>query len=146
MHAKSAISEITVFVVEDDDVDFMTIERSFHHERIANTIIRAKDGIEAFELMKNDKIPQPYITLLDLRMPRLDGLGLLNKIRSDDSLKSTTIFVLTTSSDDTDINKSYERNVAGYFVKDQVGKEFIDMIQMLEGYWRIVHLPHQNDT
>ena len=66
---------VTLFVVEDDDIDFMTIERSFAQMRIANPLLRAFDGYEALTMMKNLQVPPPFIVLLDLQMPKMSGSG-----------------------------------------------------------------------
>lgn len=132
---------ITILLVEDDDVDALGVERSFSRRNIANPIVRAKDGLEALEMLKNGEIKAPYIILLDLQMPRMNGLEFLNKVRQDSNLSNAVIFVLTTSRAEADILASYENHIAGYFVKDDVGANFSDMIDMLEGYWKIAYLP-----
>ncbi|WP_125564045.1 response regulator [Pseudoalteromonas rubra] len=134
-------NQVTLFVVEDDDIDYMTIKRSFKKMKIVNPLVRAKDGQEALEQLEANMIRLPFIMLLDLQMPRLSGLELLAKLRHSAQLKDTVVFVLTTSADERDIFDSYQHNVAGYFVKDEVGKEFLEVLSLLDGYWRIVHMP-----
>ncbi len=141
MSVRNVDKEITILLIEDDDVDAQGIMRSFKKRKIANRIIRARDGLEALEMLQNGDIDPPNIILLDLQMPRMNGLEFLTKIRNDDALKSSVIFVLTTSKSDKDITASYQQFVAGYFVKDDVGANFSDMIDMLEGYWKIAYLP-----
>ncbi|MGB0494880.1 MAG: response regulator [Kangiellaceae bacterium] len=141
MSAKNFHQEVTMLLVEDDDVDAKGIMRSFKKRKIGNKIVRARDGIDALEMLDEGKIPPPNIILLDLQMPRMNGLEFLEKIRNDDKLKSSVVFVLTTSKADADITASYEKFVAGYFVKEDVGANFSDMIDMLEGYWKIAYLP-----
>jgi len=135
--------QVTLFVVEDDDIDYMTIKRSFNRMKIANPIVRAQDGKEAFDMMINKEIKKPFIMLLDLQMPRISGIELLSKIRKTPNIKDTVIFVLTSSADERDIVSSYQHNVAGYFVKDEVGKEFLEILSLLDGYWKIVHIPKE---
>ncbi|KNC67811.1 response regulator [Pseudoalteromonas ardens] len=134
-------NQVTLFVVEDDDIDYMTIKRSFKKMKIVNPLVRAKDGQEALEQLEANMIRPPFIMLLDLQMPRLSGLDLLAKLRHSAQLKDTVVFVLTTSADERDIFDSYQHNVAGYFVKDEVGREFLEVLALLDGYWRIVHMP-----
>ena len=134
-------SEVTLFLVDDDDVDVMTVKRALTKRRIANPVVRAKDGMQALEMLKSEKVPRPFVTLLDLSMPRMNGLEFLDEIRSDDILSDTVVFVLTTSRDKQDIDMSYERNIAGYFVKESAGDDFMKVADMLEGYWKIVCLP-----
>lgn len=133
--------EVTLFLVEDDDIDAMTIERSLSKQRIRNTILRAHDGLEALELLKEGKVQKPYIILLDLQMPRMNGLEFLQEIRKDKNLTESVVFILTTSNDDKDLTAGYENHVAGYFVKDATGPLFIDLVKALDHYWKIVHLP-----
>jgi CheY-like chemotaxis protein len=135
--------QVTLFVVEDDDIDYMTIKRSFNSMKIGNPIVRAQDGKEAFDMMINKEIQTPFIMLLDLQMPRVSGIELLTKIRQTPNIKDTVIFVLTSSADEKDIVSSYQHNVAGYFVKDEVGKEFLEILYLLNGYWKIVHIPKE---
>ena len=137
--------EVTLFLIEDDDVDATNIERSFVKKRIKNRIVRARDGIEALELMRSDAIPVPYIVLLDLKMPRMDGLEFLRHIRADDNLNETVVFVLTTSLDEEDIAASYKEHIAGDFVKDETGNKFLNIVELLDGYWKVVHLPGEKD-
>ena len=134
-------NEITLLLIEDDDIDAMAIRRALGKANIGNNLVRACDGLEALEMLRNDVVPSPYIILLDLQMPRLSGLEFLEEIRKDAKLDKSVVFVLTTSKDDADVAASYKKHIAGYFVKDQVGEEFLDMIQMLKGYWQIVLFP-----
>ena len=79
--------------------------------------------------------------LIDINMPRMNGLEFLRELRSDPQLSKSVAFILTTSSDDRDVAAAYELNVAGYIVKDRVGEEFINLVSTLDGYWKIVDLP-----
>ena len=133
--------ELTILLVEDDDVDAHGVVRSFRKRQIGNSIVRAKDGQEALELLTNGEVSSPHIILLDLQMPRMNGIEFLEHVRSDPQLKTSVIFVLTTSRAEEDITASYKKNIAGYFVKDDVGANFSDMIDMLQGYWKIAYLP-----
>jgi len=129
---------ITLLLIEDDEVDAMAITRSLTKMNVSNPLIRACDGLEALELLRSGAVPSPFIILLDLQMPRLNGLGFLEEIRQDPKLEKSIIFVLTTSKSDEDVTASYKKNIAGYFVKDQVGDKFLDM---LKDYLDIVYFP-----
>lgn len=133
--------EVTLLLIEDDDIDAMSITRAFKKMYISNKIIRANDGLEGLELLRSGAVPSPYIILLDLQMPRLNGIEFLEEIREDTKLAQSTVFVLTTSKSDEDITASYKKNIAGYFIKEQVGEGFLDIVKMLKGYWKIVHFP-----
>lgn len=138
--------EVTLFLIEDDDVDATNIERSFIKKKINNQLVRACDGIEALEMLRSGAVPSPYIILLDLRMPRMDGLEFLKHLRADEALSKTVVFVLTTSMDEEDIAASYKEHIAGYFVKDETGDRFLNIVDLLDGYWKVVHLPISNEN
>lgn len=135
---KGVSEDVTLLLIEDDDVDALTIERSFEKHRIANPIVRAHDGVEGLEMLKGGAVAQPYIVLLDIQMPRMNGLAFLEELRSDPKLANTIVFVLTTSRDEKDIQASYTKNVAGYFVKEEAGDNFSNVVNLLQGYWKIV--------
>jgi CheY-like chemotaxis protein len=133
--------DITLLLVEDDDVDAMTVKRSFLKQRIANPIVRAYDGVEALEMLRNQTVSRPLIILLDLQMPRMGGIEFLTTLRADDDLKDIVVFVLTTSKSEEDLVKSYRQQIAGYFIKGEVGESFLDVVNVLDNYWKVVQLP-----
>jgi len=133
--------DVTLFLVEDDDVDAMTIERSFLKQRIANPIVRAYDGIEALEILRSNDISRPLIILLDLQMPRMGGIEFLKELRADEDLSELVVFVLTTSKSEEDMLASYRQHIAGYFVKGKSGEQFLDIVNVLDSYWKVVQLP-----
>lgn len=133
--------QATILLVEDDDIDAKIVERAFHKLRIANTIIRATDGVMALEFLKDGTVSRPYIILLDLNMPKMGGLEMLKELRSDKSLNNSIVFVLTTSKDDEDKIAAYNHNIAGYIVKEKLQNGFDELVKLLDYYWRIVELP-----
>jgi CheY-like chemotaxis protein len=133
--------EATLFIVDDDDIDVMALKRALSKLRIANPVIRARDGQEAMEMLRADQVPAPYIILLDLNMPRMGGLEFLQTIRADAALTHSVIFVLTTSRADEDLISAYRAHIAGYLLKDQMEERFLEVIQLIENYWRVVELP-----
>ncbi|OUR65718.1 two-component system response regulator [Methylophaga sp. 42_25_T18] len=135
------INPVTVFLVEDDDVDAETIIRSFETNRIANSVIRAVDGVQALEMLRAGEVSRPFIMLLDLKMPRMGGIELMKELRADENLASTVVFVLTTSKDEADLASIFKYRAAGYYNKAEAGEGFIDIVNVLESYWKIVHLP-----
>ncbi len=135
---------VNVLVVDDDEVDVMMIQRAFERTKVVNKIVFASDGIEALELLRGESIaaiPRPYLVLLDINMPRMNGIEFLEALRSDENLKDTTVFVLTTSADKRDQCAAYRENVAGYIVKSNTGEEFTDLVQLIDHYSRVVELP-----
>lgn len=131
----------SILLVEDDDVDAMSVMRAFNRMRIANPIVRAKDGIEALEILQDEDIQRPYLILLDLNMPRMGGIDFLKILRSNSSLESSVVFVLTTSKDDADQLAAYKHHVAGYIIKENLDDGFEQLVKMLDHYWRLVELP-----
>lgn len=136
-----------ILLVEDDDIDAMAVERAFRNNRILNEIVRAKDGAEGLEKLielRSQPDGQSVIVLLDLNLPKLNGLQFLEEVRSRDSLRGTVVFVLTTSKDDRDKAEAYDKFVAGYMVKSHVGEDFMSLMTMLNAYWRVVEFPGAN--
>lgn len=136
---------VNIVLVEDDDVDAQAAQRAFKSLKIINPIHRAKDGIEALEMLRgeNGKTPiaSPHILLIDISMPRMDGLDFLAAIRQDDKFRRTIAFMLTTSKRDEDKCAAYDLNIAGYIVKGDLSRGFIDVTKFLEHYWRLIEFP-----
>lgn len=142
MRAADQYQQVTILLVDDDDVDYMAVQRAMRQLRLLNPLVRARDGIEALAILTSlDTIKGPYLILLDLNMPRMNGFEFLERIRSDPSLSSSVVFMLTTSSTDEDRMKAYSHHVAGYMVKTDIKDGFNNIFNMLEGYWRIVEFP-----
>ena len=93
------------------------------------------------ECNKPGAVTRPSLILLDLNMPRMNGIETLEELRKDRSLSSSVVFVLTTSADDKDMVAAYSKNVAGYIIKKQVRDGFMQVMEMLDHYWRVVELP-----
>lgn len=132
---------VSILLVDDDDIDVMGIQRAFTKLKILNPITRARDGAEALELLREGKLSKPYLILLDINMPRMNGLEMLDALRQDPQLSSSVVFILTTSRDDRDKLAAYEKHVAGYIVKQNAGADFLQLIGLLDHYWRIVEWP-----
>lgn len=136
-----AYKTASILLVEDDDIDAMSVKRAFSRMRIANPIVRAKDGLEALEILRKGDVKHPYLILLDLNMPRMGGLELLKVIRNDPQLELSVVFVLTTSKDDEDKLAAYKQHIAGYIVKENLDSGFDQLVKMIDHYWRLVELP-----
>ncbi|XOV77443.1 MAG: response regulator [Aestuariibacter sp.] len=134
--------QVELLLVEDDDVDAIAVKRAFKKQKLQNPIVRAKDGLDALCYLRDKVISNTMIILLDLQMPRMNGIEFLNKIRQDKNLKEAIVFILTTSNAQEDISEAYQANVAGYITKNNVGENFEKLTRMLDGYWQVVHLPH----
>ena len=135
----------TIFLVEDDDVDAKAVQRSFVKAKIQNPVVRAVDGLEALEILKGTsekpKLEHPYLLLVDINMPRLNGIELIEALRSDEALRSAVVFVLTTSKRDEDRMAAYNLNVAGYIVKQNAGEDFLKLVDLLSSYCSVIEMP-----
>jgi CheY-like chemotaxis protein len=136
---------VNLLLVDDDEVDVQGLRRAFTKSRIANPIVVARDGIEALEVLRGEngknKLPKPHLILLDLNMPRMNGLEFLEAIRNDADLKSAVVFMITTSKAEEDKARAYGHNVAGYIVKQDPANTFMQAVSMLEHYWKVVEFP-----
>jgi CheY-like chemotaxis protein len=132
---------MTIFLIDDDDIDVMAIERCFKKQGITHPIIRAEDGMQALEMLETAAITQPFVILLDLNMPRMNGIEFLNRLRQDSNHRRSVVFVLTTSQDDQDVIRAYDHFVAGYFLKNQSGGDFSHLALLIDEYSKMVELP-----
>jgi len=136
---------LTILLVEDDDGDARAVERAFVRAKIANPIKRVVDGVAALETLKGENgrtpLPFPFVMLVDLNMPRMNGIQLVEALRNDEKLRRIVVFMLTTSKRDEDKIAAYDLNVAGYIFKETAGEDFLNLTGLMEAYWRIVELP-----
>jgi len=133
---------LNILLVEDDEVDVMNVKRAFEKNHITNPLFVAGNGLEALEKLRNGEVPQARrIVLLDLNMPRMNGIEFLRQLRSDPALAATPVIVLTTSNNDHDKIEAYNLNVAGYLVKPVTFAEFSELMLTLNKYWTLVEMP-----
>lgn len=134
--------EVSILLVDDDIVDAEAIVRAVRREKILNNIVHVSNGLEAIEALRDDAvIGRPRFILLDLNMPRMNGIEFLKYIRDDQQLHREIVFVLTTSDLDEDKVAAYGSNVAGYILKDKVGEDFEKLLGLIDSFWRIVEFP-----
>ncbi|HEU5089097.1 MAG TPA: response regulator [Roseiflexaceae bacterium] len=132
---------LNVLLVDDDEVDVMNVQRAFKKNNIINPLYVAHNGLEALELLRGNKIPnERRLVLLDLNMPKMNGLEFLREVRKDPELRSLTVIVLTTSADERDKVEAYNLNVAGYIVKPVTFQSFVEAVATLNTYWSINEL------
>ncbi|MGE0789356.1 MAG: response regulator [Sandaracinaceae bacterium] len=135
-------SPLNILVVEDDKIDAMNVRRAFEKGRVANPLYFASDGIEALEMLRSGAVPASRrLILLDINMPRMNGIELLRELRADPVLKFTPVVVLTTSDDERDRVQAYDLNVAGYLLKPVTFTNFVDLMAALNRYWTLVEFP-----
>ncbi len=133
---------LNILLVEDDDVDVMNVQRAFKKNNITNPLFVAGNGAEALELLRGGRIPgERRIILLDLNMPRMNGIEFLRELRADPVLASSPVIVLTTSNDERDRVDAYNLNVAGYILKPVTFSNFCEVMVALNKYWALVELP-----
>jgi CheY-like chemotaxis protein len=133
---------LNILLVDDDEVDVMTVKRAFAKANIANQVFVATDGVAALEMLRTEGIPTARrLVLLDLNMPRMNGIEFLREIRRDPELQTLTVVVLTTSNEDRDRVEAYQLNVAGYLVKPVTFHSFADVMATLNKYWTLMEMP-----
>jgi len=141
MHAPNSI-----LVVDDDDIDAQAVTRALKKQGMSNPIGRARDGIEALEILRqtggHDSDGRPYTIVLDLNMPRMNGLEFLSEMRSDPDLSDMVVFVLTTSSAPEDRAAATGHRTAGYVVKSDLRGSYETLACLLDTYARVVSLPY----
>jgi CheY-like chemotaxis protein len=133
---------LVILFIEDDPAHAEITMRNFKKNRITNKVIHLWDGQEALDyLFRQGKYsdpelsPVPHLILLDLRLPKVDGLEVLEKIKSVENLKSIPTVILTTSMAEVDISKAYNYNVNSYLVKPMDYDKFSNLIEAFGFYW-----------
>ena len=126
-------NEATKFLFVDDDiVCAIKFKRFLSESEFGNLVVTASDGVEALEILRGDagreKLEHPYMVILDINMPRMDGFEFLETLRKDPDLKDTVVFIMTTSGDPTDMDTALIRGADGYFPKNQTDIGFLQAI------------------
>jgi CheY-like chemotaxis protein len=135
----------TILFAEDNPRDVeLTLEALGDHN-LANNVITVRDGVETMEYLRREgKYKQrrpgnPAVLLLDIKMPRMDGIEVLRAIRSDKLLKMLPVVMLTSSREEQDLIKSYELGVNAYVVKPVDFKEFIEAVKQVGVFWAVIN-------
>jgi CheY-like chemotaxis protein len=133
---------LNILLVEDDEVDVMNVRRAFERNKILNPLYVAADGLEALQMLRDGGVPSDRrMVLLDLNMPRMNGIEFLRELRADPQLRPIPVVVLTTSNDDRDRIEAFNLNVAGYLLKPVTFLNFVELMAALNKYWSLVELP-----
>jgi CheY-like chemotaxis protein len=136
---------LSVLLVEDDDVAAEAVERSLRKHEVDCPVIWAEDGQVALDILQGrhptKRIESPFMILLDLNMPRMNGFEFLQALRADKRLRTCVVFVLTTSDSDSDRTRAYHENIAGFMVKASVGPQFARLAPLILEYRNSVTLP-----
>jgi CheY-like chemotaxis protein len=135
-----------ILLVDDDQVDVMNVLRAFKKNNIQNPLHVANNGMEALDMLRGTEgrekiIPTPRLILLDINMPRMNGIEFLRELRKDPVLRSISVIIMTTSNDDKDKFEAYNLNVAGYIVKPVSFEKFVGAVSVLNTYWQLCEMP-----
>ena len=133
-----------ILLVDDNPDDVTFTLRAFKKNNFSNEIVVASDGEQALQILLPEKAApafQPSLVLLDIKLPKVDGLEVLRRIRADSRTQSLPVVVLTTSSEDADIASSYRLGANSFVRKPVVFSEFVGAASMLGMYWLLVNQP-----
>lgn len=140
-------NNIPILLVEDDQVDVMTVKRALKVNKILNPLFVVSNGEEALKFLRHqgafsdiEKSPRPGIILLDLNMPVMNGIDFLKAVKADNDLKRIPVVVLTTSKADEDRVGSFNLSVAGYIVKPVEFEKFVEAVKLIDLYWTLSEL------
>jgi CheY-like chemotaxis protein len=130
-----------ILLVEDDTIDAMTVKRAFKELKVTNLLAHTLNGEDALEYLRHEKNECPCVILLDLNMPKMNGVEFLKIAKNDPALKKIPVVVLTTSNEERDIVESFKLGVAGYIVKPVDYRKFVEAIRTIDLYWTLSELP-----
>jgi CheY-like chemotaxis protein len=134
-----------VILIEDDEIDAEAIARAFRALGVAVKTTRFVDGRAAIDALRGELGRQlqsePNLILLDLNMPRMNGLAFLDELRKDPVLRRSIVFALTGSDQDEDKAAAYDRRVAGYLVKSSLGHDYSALRELLDVYYQAIEFP-----
>jgi CheY-like chemotaxis protein len=138
--------QTSILLIDDDEVDVMTVKRAFKKNNITNPLYVATNGIEGLAMLRGHEMPkllpgQRRLILLDLNMPKMGGIEFLRELRADPEIRPIPVIVLTTSNEDKDKVEAYNLNVAGYIIKPVTFSKFVEAIATLNKYWMISEMP-----
>lgn len=135
-------SKLTILLVEDDKIDVITIKRALKELKILNPVVVCENGLEALNYLENSENQMPGIILLDLNMPKMNGIEFLEHRNNIKNLKLIPTVVLTTSKDEQNKVESFNLGVAGYMIKPVDYMQFVDVIKTIDLYWTLSELPN----
>jgi CheY-like chemotaxis protein len=134
-------SEKAILLVEDDSVDVMTVRRALKDVEVTNPLHVVGNGEEALAFLGDESNTQPCLILLDINMPRMNGLEFLKIAKQEEVFKRIPVVVLTTSKADCDRFKSFDLGIAGYMVKPVDYLQFVETMRIIDLYWTLSELP-----
>ena len=146
MNAITSGRPIEILLVEDSSTDVMLAEEALEQAKMRNNLHVVKDGVEAMAFLRREReysqVPRPDLMLLDLNMPRKDGLEVLAEVKNDDNLKQIPVVVLTTSQAQEDVLKAYGLHANCYISKPVDFEQFANVVRAIDQFWfTVVTLP-----
>ena len=130
-----------ILLLEDDQIDVMSIKRAIKQLKIKNKLIVKKNGEEALEYFSDNSSTSPLFIISDINMPKMSGLEFLNKIKSIAQYKSIPVLMLTSSSEQSDKVESYELGASAYIVKPATHQGFTEAMRVIDQYWTLSEQP-----
>ena len=135
------ITDQPILLVEDDQVDVMTVKRALKEIHVTNPVVNPENGEEALKYLRDPNSAKPCIILLDLNMPIMNGIEFLQVLKQDALLKRIPVVVLTTSEEQQDKTSSFDLGVAGYMAKPVDYRQFVEVMRSIDAYWTISEMP-----
>jgi CheY-like chemotaxis protein len=135
------VSNKPILLVEDDQVDIMTVTRALKEIHVTNPVVHRENGEDALNYLEGQTNDKPCIILLDLNMPIMNGIEFLQAIKNDERYRRIPVVVLTTSEEQPDKLKSFNLGVAGYMSKPVDYRKFVEVIRAIDAYWTISEMP-----
>ncbi|SDR78797.1 Response regulator receiver domain-containing protein [Gillisia sp. Hel1_33_143] len=127
-------NKLNILFIEDDEIEVMKLNRTLNKIELKHSIREAKDGEEALQIL-SDKNRLPDIILLDLNMPKMNGIEFLKILKADETLKYIPTIILTTSNNRKDVLTCYEIGIAGYVIKPLKYEEYVQKLNAVLNYW-----------
>lgn len=134
-----------ILLVENDNVDAMTVKRALQDLKVVNPLVRSNNGREALEYLRNEDNKRPCVVLLDLDMPETNGVEFLKTVKADEKLKLIPVIILTVSSDEQDIVQTFNLGIGGYIIKPIDYWKFVEAMRTLAMYWTLSELPEEGE-
>jgi CheY-like chemotaxis protein len=130
-----------ILLIEDDRLDAMMVARALDELKVTNELVHKTNGKEALDYLTGEANKKPCLILLDLNMPKTNGVDFLRIAKADETLKRIPIVVLTSSTEEQDVIETFKLSVAGYIVKPMDYIKFVEAIRTLALYWTLSELP-----
>ena len=130
-----------ILLVEDDSVDAMTVKRAMRDLQVSHSIIHSVNGEEAMKYLTSPDTEKPFVILLDLNMPKMNGIEFLKVMKTHPELKTIPVIMLTTSKERQDVLDSFEFGASGYMVKPVDYSKFVEILRRIFIYWNSSELP-----